>query len=195
MSLCYDLCCMKWTLCIVGLEDVERYGGVLWPGRWDLFRGERDAAVLLLSPGKLCVRNCVSVCACLQVFIRVTMCPCSSCVLEFKPVRPPQKVLLWAIYILEWETDSNSETVSKPHYLPSLSNQNQFPQPLLFSSWAKIFSLRVCLMKGFLCTAPERQRAEGEAALWACTLVCVCVCVCHWNTSRIWDGKEQSTLT
>ena len=80
-------------------------------------------------------------------------------------------------------------TVSKPHYLLSLSNQNQFPKPLLFSSWAKIFSLWVCLMKFFFSALPQR-----DGILRGRAVRCVCLCVIGTHSECEMEEK-QSTLT
>lgn len=197
MPLCYDLYCMKWTLCIVGLEDVGRCRGILWPGRWDLFRGERDVAVLLSVPGWLCVRNCVSVCACVQVCTCVTVCPCSSCVLEFKPVYPPQKscygpFTFWNEKQIQIQGQFLSPIICR-HFQIKINFRSPCCSPLGLKYfpfecvWWKVFSAqpqRGGVLRGW----QLRERA------CMCVYACVCVSLEHLGNLR-WKRAVDADLS
>lgn len=68
----------------------------------------------------------------------------------------------------------------------------------LFSSWAKIFSLRVCLMKGFLCTAPECRCARSGVGVGGalCGRECVCACMSLEHIANLrWKRAVNADLS
>ena len=154
---------------VLPVQKTLRERGVHWPVQWDQFRSERDAEQGWL---RACL-HCVCVCVCV-------------CVLpvEIQTFLPPQ--ISWCEPFTLWNEKQIQIFVQAPSFAVTSESKSVSLSPCCFPPGLKYF-LFECVWWKVFSAQPQRAGVLRGRQL--------CVRRGHWNTYRMHDGREQSTLT